>query len=122
MTVTDHPLLYFAEDREAAAVITMTHFIINKESALLIKHNAKVKVYSGSGSTEHSNANVPSSLYLQLHATTQSPTPTAAKCHVHFYHNVHSHRQIHCPKHGTLYFGTNSQHKYSVNRELLYIK
>ena len=49
MTVTDHPLLYFAEDREAAAVITMTYFIINKESALLIKHNAQVKVYSGSG-------------------------------------------------------------------------
>ena len=72
MTVTDHPLLllYFAEDREAAAVITMTYFIINNESALLIKHNAKVKVYSGYGSRD-----LLASLYLQLHATAQSPQP-----------------------------------------------
>ena len=77
MTVTDHPLLYFAEDREAAAVITMTHFIINKESALLIKHNAKVKVYSGSGSraAQQCECALRSSLYLQLHATAQSPKP-----------------------------------------------
>ena len=76
MTVTDHPLLYFAEDREAAAVITMTYFIINKESALLIKHNAQVKVYSGSGSTAMRMCPpLLASLYLQLHATAQSPQP-----------------------------------------------
>ena len=77
MTVTDHPLLYFAEDREAAAVITMTYFIINNESALLIKHNAKVKVYSGSGSraAQQCECALLASLYLQLHATTQGPQP-----------------------------------------------
>lgn len=94
MTVTDHPLLYFAEDREAAAVITMTYFIINKESALLIKHNAKVKVYSGSGSTTMRMC-PPRLPLLAIACHNQGPTATAANCHVHFYHHVHSHRQIH---------------------------
>ena len=71
MTVTDHPLLYFAEDREAAAVITMTHFIINQESALLIKHNAKVKAQAA----QQCECALLASLYLQLHATAQSPQP-----------------------------------------------
>ena len=94
MTVTDHPLLYFAEDREAAAVITMTYFIINKESALLIKHNAQVKVYSGSGSTTMRMC-PPRLPLLAIACHNPGPTATAANCHVHFYHHVHSHRQIH---------------------------
>ena len=92
MTVTDHPLLYFAEDREAAAVITMTHFIINKESALLIKHNAKVKVYSGSGSTAMRMCPPPSTCNCMPQPRAHH-TATAAKCHVHFNHHVYSHRQ-----------------------------
>ena len=75
MTVTDHPLLYFAEDREAAAVITMTHFIINKESALLIKHNAKVKVYSGSGSTAMRMCPPPSTCNCMPQPRAQHPQP-----------------------------------------------